>query len=131
MAPSDRARQVMTAARTDPAAAHRLAGWYHGGEEGLHQSLELAFRWELRAAEGGHLEAQGYWAARTLMARAWRLTMRRRRRGLRGLLDEATDRLSTTSVGPTTRRQTAWSRTTSWRPSGTRERPTKATRVLW
>jgi len=48
----------MAAARTDPAAAHRLAGWYSGGEEGLHQSLELAFRWELRAAEGGHLDAQ-------------------------------------------------------------------------
>jgi len=44
MAPSERARQVLTAARTDPAAAHRLAGWYEGGEEGLHQSVELAFR---------------------------------------------------------------------------------------
>jgi len=58
MAPSERARQVPTAARTDPAAAHRLAGWCRGGEEGLHQSLESAFRWELRAAERGHVEAQ-------------------------------------------------------------------------
>jgi len=58
MAPSERARQVMTAARMDPAAAHRLAGWYREGEEGLHQSLELAFRWGLRAAEGGHVHAQ-------------------------------------------------------------------------
>ena len=58
MAPSERARQVMTAARTDPAVAHRLAGWYRGGEEGLFQSPGLAFRWEWRAAEGGHMEAQ-------------------------------------------------------------------------
>jgi hypothetical protein len=58
MAPSERARHVMTAARTDPAAAHRLAGWYRNGEEGLHQSLGLSFRWDLRAAEGGHLNAQ-------------------------------------------------------------------------
>ena len=58
MAPSERSRQVMAAARTDPVAAHCLAGWHRGGQEGLHQSLELAFRWELRAAEGGHLDAQ-------------------------------------------------------------------------
>jgi len=58
MAPSQRARQVMNAARTDLASAHRLAGWYRGGKEGLHQSLGLAFRWYLQAAEGGHLEAQ-------------------------------------------------------------------------
>jgi TPR repeat protein len=58
MAPSERARQVMSDARTDPAAAHRLAGWYRGGEEGLFMSLELAFRWELQAAERGHIEAQ-------------------------------------------------------------------------
>jgi TPR repeat protein len=67
MAPSERARQVMTAARTDPAAAHCLAGWYRGGEEGLFQSPGLAFRWELRAAEGGHLEAQ------SLVARAYKM----------------------------------------------------------
>jgi hypothetical protein len=60
MAPSERARQVMSAARTDSTAAHRLAGWYRGGKEGLHQSLDLAFRWELRAADGGYLEAQSY-----------------------------------------------------------------------
>jgi hypothetical protein len=58
MAPSDRARQVMTDARTDPAAAHQLACWYREGEEGLFESPELAFRWNLRAAEGGHIEAQ-------------------------------------------------------------------------
>ena len=29
-----------------------------GGEEGLHQSPELAFRWGLRAAERGHVDAQ-------------------------------------------------------------------------
>jgi len=58
MAPSGRARQAMTAARTDPAAAHRLAGWYREGKEGVYQSLELAFRWELRAAERGHVVAQ-------------------------------------------------------------------------
>jgi TPR repeat protein len=60
MAPSERAKQVMRAARTDPAAAFQLAGWYCFGEEGLHQSPELAFKWNLQAAEGGHLEAQGY-----------------------------------------------------------------------
>jgi len=59
MAPSERARRVLTAARTDPAAAHRLAGWYRGGKEGLHQSPGLAFRWELRAAKRGHVKAQG------------------------------------------------------------------------
>ena len=58
MAPSERARQVMTAARTDPAAAHRLAMWYVGGEEGLFQSPGLACRWSLQAAEGGHVDAQ-------------------------------------------------------------------------
>ena len=57
MAPSQRARQVMSAARTDPAAAHRLAGWYRGGDEGLLQSPQLAFRWNLQAAERGHGEA--------------------------------------------------------------------------
>jgi len=60
MAPSELARQALTAARTDLAAAFQLAGWYSEGQEGLHQSLELAFRWELRAAERGHLEAQSY-----------------------------------------------------------------------
>ena len=60
MAPSEIARQVMTAARTDPAAAHLLATWYREGEEGLHQSAGLAFRWELQAAERGHLDAQGF-----------------------------------------------------------------------
>jgi TPR repeat protein len=58
MSPSERARQVMTAARTDPAAAFQLAGWYHFGEEGLFQSPELTFRWELRAAELGYVDAQ-------------------------------------------------------------------------
>jgi hypothetical protein len=58
MALSERARQAMTDARTDPEAAHRVAGWYRGGEKGLLQSPESAFRLELRAAEGGHLEAQ-------------------------------------------------------------------------
>ena len=53
MALSERARQVMAATRTDPAAAYFMAGWYRGGEEGLHQSQGLAFRWELRVAEGG------------------------------------------------------------------------------
>jgi len=48
----------MTAARTDPVAAHHLAGLYRGGEEGLLQSPELEFRWELLAAEHGHVEAQ-------------------------------------------------------------------------
>jgi len=48
----------MAAACADSAAAHRLAGWYRGGEEGLPQSSELAFRWALRAAERGHVEAQ-------------------------------------------------------------------------
>jgi len=43
MAPSERARQLLAAARTDPAAAQQLAGWYECGEEGLHQSVELAF----------------------------------------------------------------------------------------
>jgi hypothetical protein len=58
MAPSERAKQVMTAARTDPAVAHLLACWYGGGEEGLFQSPGLAFRWNLRAAEKGHVDAQ-------------------------------------------------------------------------
>ena len=58
MAPSERARQVMSLARTDPAAAFQLAEWYREGEQGLHQYPELAFRWELRAAEGGHVDAQ-------------------------------------------------------------------------
>ena len=49
---------MLTAARTDPAAAHLLARWYHRGEEGLHQSLESAFTWGLRAAERGHVGAQ-------------------------------------------------------------------------
>jgi len=40
--------------------AHSLAGWYHRGEQGLYQSLGLAFRWELHAAERGHLDAQAY-----------------------------------------------------------------------
>jgi hypothetical protein len=58
MAPSERARQALTAARTDPAAAHQLAGWYEGGKEGLHQAVELAFRQglagELLATSYGH-----------------------------------------------------------------------------
>jgi len=58
MAPSERARQVLAAARTDPAVACLLDRWYRGGEEGLFQSPGLAFRWDLRAAEGGHLVAQ-------------------------------------------------------------------------
>jgi hypothetical protein len=60
MAPSELAKQMITAARTDPAAAHRLAGLYRGGEEGLLQSSGLAFRWELRAAERGHVIAQRF-----------------------------------------------------------------------
>jgi len=48
----------MNDARTDPAAAHRLAGWYREGGEGLFLSPGLAFRWELRAAERGHAVAQ-------------------------------------------------------------------------
>jgi len=60
MAPSELAKKVMTAARTDPAAAHRLVGWYRGGKEGLFQSPGLAFRWEMRAAERGHVEAQSW-----------------------------------------------------------------------
>jgi len=60
MAPSEIAKQAMSDARTDPRAAHRLAGWYREGEEGLFQSPGLAFRWELRAAERGHVEAQSW-----------------------------------------------------------------------
>ena len=58
MAPSKLAKQTRKVAPQDAAAAHRLAGWYAMGEEGLIQDPELALKWERKAAELGCAEAQ-------------------------------------------------------------------------
>ena len=58
MAPSKLAKQTRKVAPQNAAAAHRLAGWYAKGEEGLSQDRELAFKWELEAAERNCADAQ-------------------------------------------------------------------------
>jgi len=58
MAPSKLVKQARKDARKDAAAAHRLAGWYGGGEEGLERDLTLWRRWEVEAAERGCADAQ-------------------------------------------------------------------------
>ena len=58
MAPSKRVKQARKDARKSSEAAHLLAGWYAGGEEGLARDLSLWRRWELEAAERGCADAQ-------------------------------------------------------------------------
>jgi TPR repeat protein len=58
MAPSKLAKQTCKVAPQDAAAAHRLAGWYARGEEGLSQDFQLAVRWERVAAERKCADAQ-------------------------------------------------------------------------
>ena len=58
MAPSKLAKQTRKVAPQDAAAAHRLALWYAGGEEGLSQDTELALKWNRQAAELGCADAQ-------------------------------------------------------------------------
>ena len=58
MAPSKLAKQARKVAPQDAAAAHRLAGWYFRGEEGLSQDYVLALKWERVAAELGCADAQ-------------------------------------------------------------------------
>jgi len=58
MAPSSRVKEARKDARRDAAAAHRLAWWYAGGEEGLDRDLSLWLRWETEAAERKCADAQ-------------------------------------------------------------------------
>ena len=58
MAPSKLVKQARKDARKDAAAAHRLAGWYARGEEGLDRDHSLWLRWEMEAAERGCADAQ-------------------------------------------------------------------------
>ena len=58
MAPSKLAKQTLKVAPQDAVAAHRLAGWYATGEEGLSQNFELCVKWEWLAAERGCADAQ-------------------------------------------------------------------------
>ena len=58
MAPSKLAKQTRKVALQDAAAAHRLAGWYLDGEEGLDSDHTLWFRWEEEAAERKCADAQ-------------------------------------------------------------------------
>ena len=55
MAPSKLAKQTKKVAPQNAAAAHRLAGWYGKGEEGVSQDTELALTWERQAACSGTL----------------------------------------------------------------------------
>ena len=58
MAPSKLAKQTRKVAPQNAAAAHRLAGWYARGEEGLSEDLELSLKWAREAAELGSADAQ-------------------------------------------------------------------------
>ena len=58
MAPSQLVKKARKDARKDASAAHRLAGWYARGEEGLSRDLELYIEWERVAAERGCADAQ-------------------------------------------------------------------------
>ena len=58
MAPSKLVKQARKDARKSSEAAHRLAGWYAEGEEGLQRDLSLWLRWEREAAERGCVDAQ-------------------------------------------------------------------------
>ena len=51
-------KQARKDARRDAAAAHRLAGWYARGEEGLDRDLSVWLRWETEAAERKCADAQ-------------------------------------------------------------------------
>ena len=58
MAPSKLVKKARKDARKSSEAAHRLAGWYAEGEEGLVRDLSLWLRWEVEAAERGCVDAQ-------------------------------------------------------------------------
>jgi hypothetical protein len=58
MAPTKLAKQTRKVAPQNAAAAHRLAGWYGKGEEGLSHNTELALTWERQAADLGCADAQ-------------------------------------------------------------------------
>ena len=58
MAPSNLVKQARKDARRDAAAAHRLAGWYAGGKEGLVRDFAVWLRWETEAAERKCADAQ-------------------------------------------------------------------------
>ena len=58
MAPSKRVKKARKDARKSSEAAHRLAGWYAEGEEGLVRDLSMWRRWELEAAKRGCVDAQ-------------------------------------------------------------------------
>ena len=58
MAPSIFVKRARKDALRSSEAAHRLAGWYAEGEEGLVRDLSLWLRWEVEAAERGCADAR-------------------------------------------------------------------------